>query len=395
MNLNEICDIFYQHTKIKITIIEPLKEKGLHFIYKIQFNQKEYVLKIYRKKLDFTNTNDLIEYLNINNIQTITNYLEFIDNNFIYKVYPYIEGNHILKYQEKEINEIAKIITILNKNTKKHSKETILDKCNSFFQYLLPLNNKKISNDIYELLYKSFKNLNLDTNSFILVHGDLSNTNLIWKNNTVSIIDFDESILAPKEYEVCSCLIQSCFHNNIFDLQQAKQLFIKIQESIPIDFMKWQESWNLYIIKVIIEKLYYYEQIPNHNLDKDPDHWSYWYELLLNENIISELWNYNTYNLINKKTISIIKNDPDKNTKIISDQKNYFIEKKEESKEENISKNEYNLVNLLNRFHLNELRFYNMNQTKLFSLNEGKTKQELTSKEIISLKKSLIFIIFY
>ena len=391
MNSKEISSLFMA----KINSVEAIKEHGLNFVYKIGANDKLYILKIYRKRIDFTNSNNLINYLKQNNINTIITSAELEKGDYIYKLYPYIEGKHVYEYDDNQIDRLTDILSILYKNNIKSGNSTILDKCNNYFSYLLNKKDKVIDDSLYESLFQSYKKLSFDKDEFTLIHGDLSNTNLIWDKD-VSIIDFDESILAPKEYELSSCIIKTCFDNGIFNIEQAKKIINSLNNKINIDYEKFRKSWELYIIKVIIEKLYYYELSStkqNSNI-KGNDHWSYWYDLYRDESILSELFNYKRKDIKDSGPSIILKDDYKGKVRIINDKDKRIIDKTEYESNEKLSKDEYNLVNMLYHFGLNDLEFYNLffdkdKAIKQFSFCEGITKNNPSDEDLKQLSIKL------
>lgn len=399
MNLKDIYNHFLNNMNIKFDVVEIIKERGLSYVYKVNYDNQDFILKVYRKKIDFENNDKLIEFLNANKINTITTSSIHEIGDYMYVFYPYIDGKHIFKYSDKEINKITDLLSILYNNNLSSGNYNILDKCNDYFLYLISKKDKYVSDDVYKLLYTAYNKINVNKEDFVLVHGDLSNTNLIWNKN-LNVIDFDETILAPREYEMCSCIIKNCFDNGIFDMEQAKKIFNSLSEKIDIDYKKFRESWNLYIIKVIIEKLFYLEQSVSMQQEKEKgrDHWSYWYDLLLNERIISELFDYNKIKIDDIKPIQKIKFDKKSGVIIITDSsEKKYIEKKEFIFDKNQSLCEYDLVNMLYNFGLNDLILYNMtfnedNSVKYFSCCDGDVRMQLSDNDLKKITKKIYHI---
>ena len=134
--------------------------------------------------------------------------------------------------------------------------------------------------------------ISLKNNCF--VHGDLSFENVIWKKDIPYLIDFDECCFASKEYEYASFLIKSCFHNNNFDICLAKKI-LKVAMSYNIDIEILKFNYYFYILKVILEKLYYHNLL---GLDLESesqkrDYWLWWYDLLLDKNIEKSIFENN------------------------------------------------------------------------------------------------------
>ena len=396
MNLIEIQNLLEKRFSSKINKIEVIKDSGLNFVYKVYDVSGPYILKIYRKIIDFNNTNTMINYLRNNNINTINKVCNFKFNEFEFVIYSFIEGEHKIIYNDEQIDKIGNLLKIIYNNPLNNGGFTIIDKCNEYFNYLISINDKFVNHDIVRLLYNIYIKLKTNNNEFYLVHGDLSNVNLIW-NDSLNVIDFDESILAPKEYELCSCIIKNCFCNDCFNMDQAKKIFYNIDRKIDIDYDRFQTSWDLYIIKVIIEKFYYSSLSNNKNLNviQGNDHWTYWYKLLFQEKIISELFNYKKKkNLENQENYKTIHKGYNGEVNLITLNNEKIIKKTEFFSEINISINEYNLVNMLHNFGLNDLEMYNITCyddriVKYLSYCNGVNKQELDDKELMLITKKV------
>jgi len=114
----------------------------------------------------------------------------------------------------------------------------------------------------------------------VILHGDLVYTNIIW-NDKVNLIDFDETIAGPLEYELAGFLIKNCFENGEFDNAYADKI-IKFYESKNYLFTNIKNYCYFYIIKVLFEKFYYsykYSLNLESNSQKQ-DYWIWWYNLL-------------------------------------------------------------------------------------------------------------------
>ena len=67
--------------------------------------------------------------------------------------------------------------------------------------------NDKIIRDVVKI----YESLDISKDSNVILHGDLVYTNIIW-NDKVNLIDFDETIAGPLEYELASFLINNCYY---------------------------------------------------------------------------------------------------------------------------------------------------------------------------------------
>lgn len=390
MNITEMKNKIFDIFGIKVDNVEIIKEKGLNYIYKIECNNKKYILKHYHKKIDFYNANQLNQFLREKNINTIETVTSYEDKDSIYILFNFFDGEHVDKYNPNKIEKLTNLLEILYKSNIKGNGINIFDKCEMYFSFLNSLDNYD-KKEIIDLLYKIYNSLEINQDDLQLVHGDISCTNLIWNDN-LNLIDFDETIMSTKEYEIVSAIIKNSFYNNIFDFNQAMNIFSNLSKKITIDYEKFKNSWNLYIIKVIIEKLYYNELSKmikgNYKQNKGNDYWGYWYELLFNEDIINRLFDYKKINIIDNVTSSTILKDNYKSKVSIIKMKNnkVFIKKEDFLSKKIFSLDEYNLISILNRFNLNGLNllYYNNEnnkEIKYYNYCHGNTKQKYTKED--------------
>jgi len=106
------------------------------------------------------------------------------------------------------------------------------------------------------------------------------------------VIDFDESIVAPKEYEIITTVIKVCFKYKDFDIKTASKI-LKVYFSLNnTSVEKLKTIWDFYILKVIIEKiaLYQMEKIDIYDERQLKDSWEYWYKLLQNKELKDQIF---------------------------------------------------------------------------------------------------------
>ena len=321
---------FCEYYKIDINSLENFEYGGANIVKKCCFNQKEIVIKFYRKNYYFDLINYTIKKLNNRVIKTIKMIDKFSINNFYVVVCNFEKGIHKQNISKKSIDKIIEVITILSSiSTKSLDKDkySIFNKYNTYKNYFLQNKCKKITNQVIETILKKDKinRFNKNNDNLVIVHGDLSPTNILWYKNTLTLIDFDECCLAPKEYELASFLIKYSFHNGIMNLNKAKTIIDEFKEQI-IDFdIKKLKKWvDFYVIKVLLEKLYYYESI-GVDIESDlhkKDYWCWWYSLLQN-NEFSELFNENM--VLNYNIIEQIKNNNNKIVYLAKKNSNKYI----------------------------------------------------------------------
>lgn len=131
------------------------------------------------------------------------------DSEFIYEIIEKLEGNTLYYYwykmneSEKE-NTIKNLMEIIKKFHSKKSEGynwatkikndvlSDLEECKSSF-----------SSKEYDIIIKSINNydLFLKDNRFTLIHNDLHFDNVIYNNGILKIIDFNDSLIAPIDFE--------------------------------------------------------------------------------------------------------------------------------------------------------------------------------------------------
>lgn len=203
-------------------------------------------------------------------------------------MYNYI--HHIKLHRMKEKN-VDLLINLINKidiplNSNFNYQDTIFQKVDNYLIQLEKLNKYKFDRSLIEDVVNRYKHLNITNKSNLyIIHGDISFTNVLWQKNSIALIDFDESIIAPKEYEYVSMLIKYCFNKGKFNKKLAKMFLKKIVNSSNIKNM--QKMLDFYILKVLIEKicLYEYGIIDLYDKKQKTDSWLYWYKLLNNSNL--------------------------------------------------------------------------------------------------------------
>ena len=90
-----------------------------------------------------------------------------------------------------KINNLDKKVSI-----KDYQNDNIFAKVNYYVQYLKEIATYKINKKTINELITKYESLDFSNLNFYLVHGDLSSQNMLWKNHTLYLIDFDEAIVA-------------------------------------------------------------------------------------------------------------------------------------------------------------------------------------------------------
>lgn len=378
--------------KINKIIIKSkrIKSSGANLVYEIKTNDnKNYIFKLYKLKRDMTNINKLNNYLKQHGINTLTTVAKGNVEESFYYIYNKNEGRHKLKYTKEMINKILDVIECEFKNeTKIISNNSIIDKYLIYREYFKNNITKKISSEVIEYVNKIAEKVNLNFKNMCLIHGDLSITNILWNHENFSIIDFDESIYAPIEYEIASFIIKNCFTNGNFNKKIAKTIMKCVKSRFTkVTYNSLKNSWTLFILKVIYEKFYYYElnYTDIETLEHKKDYWAWWYKLLKNEKVFDEIY---FADLTLSKIVEnqqVIKSNDKSVVKIVTlNNESFVLKKRKRNKEEN-AKVEQELLEQLS-VNLNVPRILKLEQKKnydykLYTLMEGKQKIRCNKEE--------------
>ena len=292
MNLETDRDIqkFFENTNISNVIALKRMKYGItNKVYKVVTSDNNYLLKEYVGKYNKRCKKDLLDHCLKQNINVPVEITKQKINNRLFYLYEFIDGYHKKKLKINDICLLVKTVSLLDKKVsiKDYQNDNIFAKMNDYVQYLKNISTYKVSKKtIYELITK-YESLDFSNLNFYLVHGDLSSQNMLWKNHTLYLIDFDEAIVATQEYEVISSVIKLCFHYNDFDIQLAKELLKEYENQMNLSIQNLKCMWEFYILKVILEKIALYQmgKIDLSDPRQKKDGWEKWHNLLNDLNL--------------------------------------------------------------------------------------------------------------
>lgn len=282
-------------------------------VYCLEFNEIKLMLKIYKNIPDADLSDYLIDMCRKNglNVPIILKCGTYLGQKYV--LTKFIEGNHIYEIDDEIIRQIINLaIKIPIPNLTKVCKKTIYNKTNLYYETLKKKKETKLPYEYIEKTIAKYETIicKINMENLFIVHGDISPTNLLWNNRKfTAILDFDETILAPAEYEVIVTIIKFCKKNNFFDVSLAKKMakqYIEMSKSNSIDRLCM--IWNLYIIKVLLEKFYLHELniIDLYEERQLSDNWMTWYELMNDESICKEIFE-NVFYSISKSILHKVK----------------------------------------------------------------------------------------
>ena len=273
-NYNEKKEINNIIKKLNLKEIKLMKNGIANHVIKCKYKNQIVIVKFYHKLKNYDY--DFIKYVIDKDISCNKLIELYRFDNYNVGIYTFIKGK-IKRYVSDKMlnqlfNELNKLYSI---ELYKKNSYTIYEKVDNYYNYLKNINDKTIRD-----IVKIYESLDISKDSNVILHGDLVYTNIIW-NDKVNLIDFDETIAGPIEYELASFLIKNCFENGEFDNAYADRI-IKFYESKNYLFTNIKNYCYFYIIKVLFEKFYYsykYSLNLESNSQKQ-DYWIWWYNLL-------------------------------------------------------------------------------------------------------------------
>ena len=260
--------------KLELKNIRKMKNGIANYVIKCKYKDQVVIVKFYSKLKNYDY--DFIKKVINNNISCnkLIEYHQY--DNYNVGIYSFINGRIKRYFSNKMLiqlfDELNKLYTI---KLNKHNSYTIYDKVDNYYNSLKNINDK-----IIKEIIKVYEKLDIYSNNNVILHGDLVYTNIIW-NNKINLIDFDETIIGPIEYELASFLIKNCFENGKFDYKYAVKI-INFYKAKTYSLSTIKNCCYFYIIKVLMEKLYY-SHLYGLNLESNSqkkDYWLWWYNLL-------------------------------------------------------------------------------------------------------------------
>ncbi len=271
--------------KLKLKNIKKMKNGGANHVIKCTYKNREVIVKFYHKLKKYNY--DLIKYILAKdvNCNKLIDFYSF--KTYKVGIFSYIDGKIRRYFSEKQIDQIFVECKKINIEIEPNFFiDTIYNKVDFYYRKL-----KNIDNPIIKNIIKKYEEIDVDKfDGNVVIHGDLSYKNIIW-NKKVYLIDFDEVIKGPFEYEAASFLIKNCFDKGYFDINYAQKI-IFYYRSHNFDLNKVKKYYYYFIIKVLFEK-FYYNHLYSLNLESDSqkkDYWQWWYQLLNNDTIVQVLF---------------------------------------------------------------------------------------------------------
>lgn len=221
-----------------------------NFIFEVVTKQDSYVLRfnsINERSVDLIKAEvEVLNYLNDNGfsvckpLKSLTgNYYELVDSNlgtFIAMVYKRIAG---VMFEYHEINEqqlklwgaeLGKLHSALQNQVQLHNRPNWQDLM-GFIKEHIKNNETQLLNE-YHKIYEALSKLPVNENNYGLIHFDFETDNIIFNNNEISIIDFDDMCVLWFAADILYA-VRSMFANEKIDITNK-------------DFNRFIESYKLH-----------------------------------------------------------------------------------------------------------------------------------------------------
>lgn len=199
-----IYSVFQYKNGIEGSVYNVVTERGTMIV---KFLGQE---RIKRHPATMTRQIELLPFLSNKNISAPIIYKHSILNNYL--CYYCIEGDHtipnppelvtVAQYLKSlslcDINELSFLPTL--------SKKTLFDELQSM-AYTKPYHNSRLQKELMEI--------KIDNSHMTVSHGDYHHGNMIWSKDhkTLSLIDWDEALIAPIEYDIARFFVSHAVYS--------------------------------------------------------------------------------------------------------------------------------------------------------------------------------------
>lgn len=287
-----ITAVFKSHFKEKIKELKKVEGGIANVVYTVTTEKKKYIAKIYRKEIDKNSISEFVNICKKNDIGVLnsTDGHFYNLNDMIICIYDYVEGKHLKKLNNEQVEDIVNFIKI-DKNTNSKA-PSLVDKVDFYYNSLREMETKKINRNLIDELLRRYMKLQNYTifDERELIHGDLTPSNILWdEKGKFTLIDLDEVTIFTKLYDLVVFAIKFSKNGKDIDVKAAKKILKPFDDYTKIDIIN---IWNFYILKVLLEKIYLYEIDKIDLLDEvqKTDNWEDWY-YILNSSVIEDILN--------------------------------------------------------------------------------------------------------
>ncbi len=260
----------------------------MNTIWRVDTSLGRVIIKIYDIERNLITANKCMDiWKNFVSVPEPINKTKILYNGKNVLVYKYISGEELSRPNHYQLSQILNVIRATNCKIDKTSNKDIV-KTNiteKQYNYLSKLKDTKIDNSKVKEICSAYKMIrkNIINNSKYLGHHDLNHGNILWSyNDLFGIIDFDESSICTKEYELVVFATKHCMIEDKFDTyylyEILKTYYQKLDKTI---IAKYKVTFVFYTLKVLLEKFYLYQTntIDIYDDRQMKDNWNWWYKL--------------------------------------------------------------------------------------------------------------------
>lgn len=255
--LNDFHKILKNIDKTKVDSYKNVNKNLANSVFIVTTkNNKKYAVKKYKHKYNFGIQKNIYDkYLKegLNCVHPLNEkIIEY--GQYKYNVFEYISGTD---KEDIDIEFFSKIL-LCNRETKHN--ETIIKKCNKYYNKILSVDDyKDLSADHVKYVvnvYSSICNNPLFKEKYYN-HGDISKTNLIETNSKIYIIDFDETCVGTRLYDFAVIVIKFF----IKDKKINFRYYEKLKKILKNEYKCYKDTDFLlaikfYLCKILLEKFY-------------------------------------------------------------------------------------------------------------------------------------------
>jgi thiamine kinase-like enzyme len=248
-------------------------------VFKVETTKNTYIIKKYNYKVKFKLAEKLYDKYNQANIHCVSplNKTAIKHNGKIFNIYNFIEGT----CPNDNLIDYLKSFILVDRKT--NLKNRITKKCDIYYKSLKKNCHKTILDETSFVIktYEEIKNNPIFKECFIN-HGDISKTNLIYNQNGLYVIDFDETTIAPMLYDFAVVSVKFFIENE----QLNKTLYDELIAEITKNTNYTKDDCNLvvkyYLCKILLEKFYLHtsNEIDIFSKEQQRDNFKVYYEIL-------------------------------------------------------------------------------------------------------------------
>jgi len=260
----------------------------MNTIWKVDTSLGCLIVKVYDLKRNLYTANKTMKiWKNFVHVPESIHDVEIKLNDKNVVVYKYISGDEISRpnhYQLEQITNVIKASCVLNEE----ANDDIIYKCDIVdkqYNELKVLNNTKIDNNIVKEVINGYEVIKdeIRKRSKYIGHHDLNYGNILWLNGQLfGVIDFDESSVCTKEYELVVFATKHCMIEDNFDVYYLYEILKQFYGQIDNEKIEdYKLTFKFYTLKVLLEKIYLYQNdiVDIYNERQMRDNWKWWYKL--------------------------------------------------------------------------------------------------------------------